>query len=155
MWEMRSREYTTIGLIMNNIIQSQNSSYTMSSLILVVVLICGIFSHVQLDSVWNETHCERGGADEVCITACSINLKYSLVILYSSWSLPPTHSRVGIVLCVAVVAFDLSRGWDLLISYRDGLVGSDCTLTLVSKGDILSNSPVCGENNCYSISYDN
>ncbi len=58
----------------------------------------------------------------------------------------PTHSRVGIVLCVAVVTSDLSGGWDLLISGRDSLVSSDCTLTLVSKGDISRNSPVCGEN---------
>ncbi len=73
----------------------------------------------------------------------------SSVIVYSSSSrsLTPTHSRVGIVLCVAVVTFDLSGGWDLLISGRDGLVGSGCTLTLVSKGDISRNSPVCGETN--------
>ncbi len=67
-------------------------------------------------------------------------------VIFSSWSLTPTHSRVGIVLCVAVVTFDLSGGWDLLISGRDSLVGSGCTLTLVSEGDILRNSPVCGEN---------
>ncbi len=75
----------------------------------------------------------------------------SSVIVYSSSSrsLTPTHSRVGIVLCVAVVTFDLSGGWDLLISGRDGLVGSGCTLTLVSKGDISRNSPVCGENRRY------
>ncbi len=63
----------------------------------------------------------------------------------SSWSLTPTHSRVGIVLCVAVVTFDLSGGWDLLINGRDSLVDSGCTLTLISKGDISRNSPVCGE----------
>ena len=45
---------------MNSIIQSQNSSYTMSSLILVVVLICGIFSHVQLNSVFEMKNIVRG-----------------------------------------------------------------------------------------------
>ncbi len=97
----------------------------------------------------------RGGADEVRITVCSVYNYFLLescdssVIVYSSSSrsLTPTHSRVGIVLCVAVVTFDLSGGWDLLISGRDGLVGSGCTLTLVSKGDISRNSPVCGETN--------
>ncbi len=58
----------------------------------------------------------------------------------SSRSLTPTHSQVGIVLCAAVVTFDLFGGWDLLISGRNGLVGSGCTLTLVSKGDISRNS---------------
>ena len=69
----------------------------------------------------------------------------SSVIVYS-FSLTPTHSQVGIILWVAVVIFDLSGGWDLLVSGRVGLVGSSCTLTLVSKGDISRNSPVCGEN---------
>ncbi len=71
----------------------------------------------------------------------------SSVIVYSSSSriLTPTHNRVGIVLCVAVVTFDLFGGWNLLISGRDSLVGSGYTLTLVSEGDV-SNSPVCGEN---------
>ena len=77
-------------------------------------------------------------------------------LLYSSSSrsLTPTHSQVGIVLCVAVVTFDLFGGWDLLISGRDGLIGSSCTLTLVSKGDIWRNSPVCGETNklCSNLS---
>ena len=79
----------------------------------------------------------------------------SSVIIYSSSSrdLTPTHSRVGIVLCVAVVTFDLSGGWDLLISDRDGLVGSGCTLTLVSKGNIsrnMRNTPVSRENIDYT-----
>ena len=81
----------------------------------------------------------------------------SSVIVYSSSSrsLTPTHSRVGIVLCVVVVTFDLFGGWDLLISGRDGLVGSGCTLTLVSKGDISRNSPVCGEHYYLVANYDN
>ncbi len=87
----------------------------------------------------------------------SSHVIYNSVIVYSSssWSITPTHSRVGIVLCVAVVTFDLSGGWDLLISGSDGLVGSGCTLTLVSKGNISRNSPVCEENDIiYFVIYD-
>ncbi len=97
---------------------------------------------------------KRRGADHDEVRISAIYNYYLLescdssVIVYSSSSrsLTPTHSRVGIVLCVAVVTFDLSGGWDLLISGSDGLVGSGCTLTLVSKGDISRNSPVRGKN---------
>ncbi len=70
-----------------------------------------------------------------------------IVFSSSSWSFSrPTFSQVGIVLCVAVVTFDLSVGWDLLISSMHSFVDSGCILTLVSKGNISSNSTACGKN---------
>ena len=75
-----------------------------------------------------------------------------LRIVYSSSS---CCCQVGIVLCVAIVTFDLSGGWDLFISGGDNLIGYDFTLTLVSEGGILRNSPVHAsrEHTIWAITY--